>query len=606
MPGKKKNLRRFLQIAKAYRGLFVAVLLMSAAMQIVVLLYPQLARFVIDEVIIGRSGCSANKRLDLLYISTLIIMLLAVINGFINYLQVNYVYKLLWNVIFDLRQRLNWHIQGLSLSFFTRQMTGRLVSRIINDINQVSALVNQGGIALVLDVLVIIVVAVILCLMSPLLFVFSVIFMPLYFYVFRRFNPFIRAMSRRIQRRVAIMSGGIQERLTGISVIQSFASEQAEHERFTEANRLYTQRVLKSARYSSIVQATTVTVVYLSNAVTLGLGAYFVTQGRLSVGEVVAFMLYLPLFYGPLARLSQINISIQQALGSLDHVYELLDITPAITNSPHPVKVMKGPGEIVFEDVTFSYPNKKGALRNINLRIRSGKKVALVGPSGGGKSTLASLIPRLYDVDSGRILIDSVDIRDIDLTTLRSAVGIVQQEPFLFSTRVKENILYGNPEATNEQVTAAAKAANAHDFIQRLANGYNSTVGEKGVNLSVGQRQRVCIARTVLKNPRILILDEATSALDSESENLIQQALVKLMQNRTSIIIAHRLSTIMGADFVVVIRDGSIVEQGTHTELWSKGQLYRRLLDQQYGPMLDLVKKAQSGQTSREQPSICD
>ena len=596
MPSKKSNLKRFLHMAKAYRHLFMVVLAMSIAMQIIVLVYPQLARFVIDEVINEKSIHSTNKRLNLLYITTLSIVLLAIINGFINYLQVNYLYKLLWNVIFDLRQKLNWHMQRLSLSFFTKHMTGRLVSRIINDINQVSALVNQGGIALVLDIITIIVVAVILCMMSPLLFVFSIIFMPLYFYVFGKFSPLIRVMSKHIQQRVAIMSGGIQERLTGISVIQSFASERAEHEKFTEENRLYTQKVLKSARYSSILQATTVTIVYLSNAVTLGLGAYFVVKGRLTVGQVVAFMLYLPLFYGPLSRLSQINISIQQALGSLDHVYELLDITPEITNSPDPIKVIEGPGEIVFENVTFSYPNKKGALQDINLNMSAGKKFALVGPSGGGKSTLASLIPRLYDIDTGRVLIDSLDIREIDLATLRSAVGIVQQEPFLFSTRIKENIIYGNSEATDEEILAAAEAANAHDFIQKLPDGYDSMVGEKGVNLSVGQRQRICIARTVLKDPRILILDEATSALDSESENLIQQALVKLMENRTSIIIAHRLSTIMGADFVVVIKEGRIVEQGTHTELWSKKQVYRHLIDQQFGPMQDLVKKAQSSQ----------
>ena len=593
-PAKKSNLRRFLQMAKAYRGLFVVVLLLSIAMQIIVLVYPRLVGFIIDEVINGKSGYSTDKRLNLLYITTLSIAVLAVINGFINYIQVNYLYKLLWNVIFDLRQKLNWHIQRLSLSFFTKHMTGQLVSRIINDINQVSALVQQGGIALVLDVMIIIVVAIILCVMSPLLFAFSIIFMPFYFFVFLRFNPLIRAVSKHIQRRIAIMSGGIQERLTGMSIIQSFASEEAEHERFTEENRLYTQKVLKNARYSSIVQATTVIIVYLSNAVTLGLGAYFVVKGRLTVGQVVAFMLYLPLFYGPLSRLSQINISIQQALGSLDHIYELLDITPEITNSPHSVKVMGGPGEIVFEDITFSYPNKKGALQNINLTIPAGKNVALIGPSGGGKSTLASLVPRLYDVDSGGIYIDSLDIRETDLTILRSTVGIVQQEPFLFSTTIKENILYGNPVATDDEVIAAAKAANAHDFIQKLPNGYDSMVGEKGINLSVGQRQRICIARTVLKNPRILILDEATSALDSESENLIQQALVKLMENRTSIIIAHRLSTIMGADFVVVIKDGMIMEQGTHTQLWSRGQLYRNLLDQQFSPMLDLVKKAQS------------
>ena len=585
--------KQIFSLFKPYRWLFLLVVVFSMGLNILPLAYPQLARTVIDRVVLNNDGLSNSLRFRILWGVASLIVVMAIAFGLLNFVQVRMLYKLLWGIIFDLRQKLNWHLQKLSLSFHAKQKTGKLVSRLISDINQVSALVSAGGINFILDVMVIFVVAIILCTMNFWLFLLSISIMPTYALAFRRINPLMRRMSKNVQRRIAIMSGGIAERLSGISVIQAFGTEHLEQEKFTKENERYTQQVLKRARLAGIMQAIGVVVVYSSNAIVLGFGGYFVIKGTISPGEMVAFLLYLPMLYGPLARLAEINISIQQSLGSLERIFELLSISPAIKNSPQAVESIPGDGELMFDDVSFSY-DTEAVLKNISLKISAGLKVALVGPSGSGKSTMATLIPRLYDVTEGQILIDGVDVRNIKLKTLRQMIGVVQQEPFLFSTTMRENILYGRPDASVRQVIEAAKNANAHEFIRKLSRGYSSNAGERGISLSVGQRQRVCLARTILKDPKILILDEATSSLDSESENLVRAALDNLMVGRTSIIIAHRLSTIMNADFVVVLQDGKIIERGTHAELWGNDRLYRHLLQQQFGPMRDLIEKASS------------
>ncbi|MFH1613519.1 MAG: ABC transporter ATP-binding protein [Planctomycetota bacterium] len=587
---------------KPYRRLFLLVVVLTAGLKVMPLVYPQLARVIIDNLILDQTHLPRNKKIILLWTTSGGIAALAVIFAGVTLIQVKMYYKLLWGIIFDLRQRLSWHIQKLSLSFYARQKTGKLVSRIISDINQISGLIRDGGINLILDILTVLLVAGILCVMNAWLFLCSISLIPVSVITFRRLNPIIRRMSKHVQRRVAIMSGGIAERLSGISVIQAFAAEQIEHYKFTRENEKYTQQVLNQAGLASILQATGLAVVYTSHAIVLGAGGYFALRGYVTPGEIVAFMLYVPLLYGPLARLAEINVSIQQALGSLERVFELLDVAPEITNNPNPVTRLEGHGKLIFENVTFSYNTDRAVLHNINLRIDPGQKVALIGPSGAGKTTLAALVPRLYDVTQGKILIDGIDVRKVHLKTLRQTIGVVQQEPFLFSISVRENILYGKPEASNDQVIQAAKTANAHEFIKQLPHGYNTATGERGVNLSVGQRQRICLARTILKDPRILILDEATSALDSESENLVQTAMDRLMINRTSIIIAHRLSTIMNADFVVVLQNGSIIEKGTHTELWEQGKMYKYLLQQQFGPIQRLLERASSSAKTGSPP----
>lgn len=596
---KKRRLyiKKFIRLFKPYRSLFIFILILAIMLQAMRLIYPWLARMVMDEVISAKSGLSLPECQKILWIVGGSILALAFGIGLLSFAKNNLLGKLLWRIIFDLRQQLNWHLQKLSLSFFARERTGRLVSRLINDINQASALVSQGAVNLFLDIIFILAIIAILWRISPLLMCISLVMLPVYVVIFRKLSPRIRRASKDVQRRVAVMSGNVQERLSGISVIQAFSLEQHEQHEFTRDNEAYTRKVLQRRMLNLFLSSTTTIINHLSNGIILVVGGYLALSRKLSPGDVLAFILYTTQIYGPLARLAEVNIQIQQAFGSLERVFDIFQITPEIRNAPAAIKTIPGNAYLKFDNVSFNYEKRMPVLKNINLDIPPGTKVAVIGPSGAGKSTLAVLIPRLYDVTSGRILIDSVDIRKINLKTLRKNIGIVQQEPFLFSTTIKENISYGHSKASMEEIIRAAKVANAHEFIEELPEGYEFTVGEHGINFSVGQKQRICLARTVLKDPKILIMDEATSALDSESENLVQAAIERLMKDRTSLIIAHRLSTIMNADYVVVLDQGNVQEEGSHSELWMRGGLYKHLLEEQFGPIEDLVQRSKNAKS---------
>jgi ATP-binding cassette subfamily B protein len=320
-------------------------------------------------------------------------------------------------------------------------------------------------------------------------------------------------------------------------------------------------------------------------------GGYFVYSGRISVGELVAFLFYVKIFVEPIVRLVRLNEQIQRALAGLERFYEFMDTRPDIKDSPGAVSPGRVKGDVEFRDVTFSYNGDEAVLKDFNLKVEAGDTIALVGPSGVGKSTLCSLIPRFYDVKEGAILVDGRDIRELKLRELRENIGIVQQDVFLFTGTVRENIAYGKPDASEEEIMEAAKNANAHDFIMQLPNGYDTGVGEKGVKLSGGQKQRISIARVFLKNPPILILDEATSSLDNESERIIQESLERLSKNRTTFVIAHRLSTIQHAKEIIVMSEQGIEEKGNHVELLQRGGLYARLYSAQFdGRLPETIK----------------
>jgi subfamily B ATP-binding cassette protein MsbA len=586
-------LKNFLNLFKPYKKVFILIIVLSVIRQFLNLVHPWLARIVMDKVIANKAGLDVAERLNILVRIGSGMLVIAVGFGVILFVRGTIMGKLMWRVIFDLRQHLNWHLQKLSLSFFSKQQTGRLVSRIINDINQIYGLVTQGIIRTFTDVLLLGFVIYLLIKISPVLTCLTFIILPVYVIAFRKLNPRIRKISKDVQKHVAMMSGNVQERLSGIALIKSFTSEEEEHRQFTEDNEALVQKALYRRSLNLSLRSITHTINLLSNGIILTAGGYLAITNKLSPGDVLAFILYVAQVYAPLNHLAEINISFQQAMGSLERVFELLHLTPDIKDAPDTIKKIEGNGHLKFNDVTFCYERDKPVLSDINLDIKPGSKLALIGASGAGKSTLASLVPRLYDVTKGSVLIDSFDIRKISLKTLRQTIGIVQQEPFLFSTTIRENIAYGRHDAPEDTIIEAAKTANADEFISELSDKYDSLVGERGVNLSVGQKQRICLARTILKDPKILILDEATSSLDSESENLVQKAMEKLMQGRTSIIIAHRLSTIMSADEVIVLDKGRIVEQGTHSELWQKGQYYTNILKQQFGPIKDLMDKSQ-------------
>jgi subfamily B ATP-binding cassette protein MsbA len=392
----------------------------------------------------------------------------------------------------------------------------------------------------------------------------------------------IRQAATEVQDRLAEASAVVDETIGGIRIVKSFARELYEMSRFVDKTEATFRAAMRRAKVAAILAPTIGFMAFMSITVTIWFGGYEVIQGRLSPGGLVAFLIYTMLVAGPIAAFSGLYGQFQTALGATERLFELLDLQPDIADAPDAYPLPTIVGRVTFENVSFEYDAKIPVLHNISLDLKPGQVVALVGPSGAGKTTLVNLIPRFYDVTAGRILIDNRDIRQVVNLSLRQQIGIVPQETALFSDTIRENIRYGRLEATQAEIEAAARAANAHDFVVNLPQGYETRVGERGIKLSGGQRQRIAIARAILKDPRILILDEATSSLDSEAEHLVQEALERLMQGRTTFVIAHRLSTITRADLIVVLDQGRIVETGTHLDLLQDDGLYHKLHAMQF------------------------
>jgi subfamily B ATP-binding cassette protein MsbA len=392
-------------------------------------------------------------------------------------------------------------------------------------------------------------------------------------------------MSRQVQQEIANMAGNAQEKIAGSRVIHAFTQEKNEERNFLQESELLFSKEMRRVFFQSVNMTTTGTLTQIAPLIVALFGGYQVVHGAMSVGGLVAVGMYLPSLYTPLQRFSVLNVVFANAMAALERIFEIMDEKPEIADRPNAVKLNGIKGRVEFNHIHFSYSKQDQGilvLSALDFAVEPGQKIALVGPSGSGKSTLVSLIPRFYDVEEGAVRIDGCDVRDVRLRSLRRHIGMVLQDPILFSGTIRENILYGKPDATNEELIAACKAANAYDFIKALPNGFDSEVGEGGAFLSGGQRQRITIARAFLKDPRILILDEATSSLDSESERLIQDALDRLIAGRTTFTIAHRLSTIVNADRILVLNNGHIAESGTHMELLQQERIYRHLYEQQF------------------------
>jgi subfamily B ATP-binding cassette protein MsbA len=527
--------------------------------------------------------------------------------GVITYVRGHYTIKLGNRIIADLRRELFEHLQRLSLHFYSKERTGSIVSRLIHDIQQAGNLINGGVLLVVMDLVQTVVAMCLLLGISWKLTLAVIGILPLYVLTFKIFNERVRIASDRVQSQISKISGSVQERLAGIALVKVNDGEEREKQRFAEDTEEHFGRVVEQSSVAHLVGAITETLVHCGTVIIIGYGSYLALtrDNGMSAGQVMRFLGYLGVMYGPIQRFASLNIVYQTSMAALDRVFRVLDITPKITEHRRAVSQPPDRGEVRFEHVRFCYeddsdesrvsldgenPHARAAgrarrwvLDDLDFKVNAGEHIALVGPSGSGKSTIVSLLPRLYDVGDGRILIDDVDVRDYGLSALRQSIAIVQQDSFVFSGTIRENLVYGRPNASDDDVAAAARAANAHEFITLLPDGYNTLLGERGVNLSGGQRQRLNIARAILKNPRILIMDEATSALDTESEALVQEALNHLMQGRTSFIIAHRLSTVRNADRILVINHGSIVEQGTHDELLLHEGLYAKLVKRQFG-----------------------
>ncbi|MCB0153185.1 MAG: ATP-binding cassette domain-containing protein [Anaerolineae bacterium] len=568
--------RRLLRYVRPYRSRMILAMVALSFSTLLGLAMPLVVRNIVDVVFVERNFPLLNAMAGLLTV----IFLVQAIFSFINRYNIAFAGE---RVVTDLRQRLYDHLMTLSLRFFADRRTGEIVSRVTNDVTTLQAAVTDDIVTLLQQSLTLIGGVIFLFYLDWRLTSIVIIGIPFVTVVIIFLGRKIRQAATDVQDRLAEASAVVEESVGGVRIVKSFAREAYEISRFQTKIEQTFAAAMRRAKISAILAPTIGFLAFMSITMTLWFGGYEVIQGRLTPGGLVAFLIYTMLVAGPLAQFSGLYSRFQSALGATERLFELLDLEPDIADAPDAYPLPTIVGQVRFEQVSFEYETNAPLLHDIDLAVEPGQVVALVGPSGAGKTTLVNLIPRFYDVSAGAITIDGHDVRQVTGLSLRQQIGIVPQESAIFSDTIRENIRYGKLEATQAEIEAAARAANAHDFIMRTAQGYDTLVGERGIKLSGGQRQRIAIARAILKNPRILILDEATSSLDSESEQLVQEALERLMQSRTSFVIAHRLSTVTNADWIVVLNEGRVVEQGSHAQLLAEESgLYRRLHAMQF------------------------
>ncbi len=575
-------MKRYMRFVKPYTWELILTIIIGVLKFAIPLFIPLLIQIVIDDIIGSDTLTKAEMTKQLVYWLGGTLIVFFIIRPPIEYYRQYFAQNISNKVLFDIRKELYMHLQKLSLKYYANTRAGEVISRVINDVEQTKNFVLIGLMNLWLDLVTILIAVAIMLTMDVKLTLVALISFPLYAFSVKYFFGKLRALTRKRSQALAGVQSYLHERVAGISIIKSFTLERHEQKIFDETNGEFLDKALDHSRWNAKSFAVVNTITDIAPLLVIGYAGYQVIQGNLSLGVMVAFIAYIERLYGPLRRLVSASTTLTQSLASMDRVFELFDEQYDIVDKKEAQSLKNVAGQVTFQNVAFRYEDEgQNILKNINFTIQAGETAAFVGMSGGGKSTIVSLIPRFYDVTSGAVMIDDNDVRDVTLESLRSQIGIVLQDNILFSDSVRHNILMGKPDATEEEIIAAAKAANAHDFIMNLPNGYDTQVGERGVKLSGGQKQRIAIARVFLKNPPILILDEATSALDLESEALIQESLERLAHNRTTIIIAHRLSTITHADKIFVIEHGQLVEEGNHEQLMGQQGAYYNLFQVQ-------------------------
>ncbi len=569
-----KNLKKMISYYRPYLGVFIADMIFAIIASAVSLAIPLIARYITSTIIYMDKTEVLHH---VLLLGAMMIGLVAV-SCYCNFFISDYGHVMGAKIEYDMRAEIFEHYQKLSFSFYDDQKVGALMSRITTDLFDITELMHHGPENIVISVMKIAGAFVIMMCISPSLTAAAFALVPVMFVYAYFFNKKMKRAFKRNREQIAKINSQIEDNLSGIRVVKSFANEEIEKEKFAKGNAGFLNAKKESYRYMGGYHAGLGSFSLLITISVLVAGAVFISDGTVDVTDLITFLLYISILTEPIKTLIDFTEQFQNGYTGFERFLEIMSIEPDIKDAEDAVPLKEVKGAIDFENVSFRYEeNSEKVLSHINLHVDAGEYVALVGSSGAGKSTLCSLIPRFYDVTSGVVKIDEQDVRTLQLQSLRNHIGIVQQDVYLFVGTVYDNIRYGKPDATREEVIQAAKNANAHEFIMSLPNGYETDIGQRGIKLSGGQKQRLSIARVFLKNPPILIFDEATSALDNESEKVVQESLEKLAKNRTTFVIAHRLTTIQNAKRILVLTENGIEEEGTHEELLAKGGIYEKL-----------------------------
>ncbi len=567
-------MKRFLPYFKKYQSILFLDLFCASLTTICELVLPLIVRFITN------TGMNDLHRLTVQVILSLgaLYLVLRIIDAIANYYMANIGHVMGARIETDMRRDLFAHLQNLSYSYYDNTKIGQIMARITSDLFDVTEFAHHCPEEFFIAGIKIAASFAILCSMNVWLTVLIFSLIPIMLLCSMRFNTLMRRAFKSSRHQIGELNAQVEDSLLGIRVVKSFANEGIEKEKFSEGNGLFLKIKKLQYRYMAGFQTTTRVFDGIMYIAVVIVGALFMVNGKINPGDLMAYLLYVTTLLTSIRRIVEFTEQFQRGMTGIERFLEIMDAPVEIADSPEAIALKDVAGDICFEDVSFRYSDEHAnVLSHINIQVKAGENIALVGPSGSGKTTLCNLIPRFYEVSDGRILIDGQDIKNFTLHSLRSQIGLVQQDVYLFSGTVYDNIEYGKPGASKEAIVEAAKLAGAHDFIVGLENGYDTYVGERGVKLSGGQKQRISIARVFLKDPPILILDEATSALDNESERIVQQSLEKLAHGRTTFTIAHRLTTIRNASFILVLTEKGIVEQGTHAELMAKKGFYYHL-----------------------------